>query len=257
MGTGPRPSGISNDSGFVSSSSGLDSTGLGNAGRHSSGGRTAGSTTERLTEATPVEAFLPEVQGVSVSDNNESTSATSGELGGGEGRLRCFARMHKDWRLYTVISILIIAVVVATIFAILRKPTAEGEKEILSGSTTTNPLGSINKFDAIKSLVAQTISDPATFVNADSAQTKAIQWLANEDDYCFPLTEQDRIIQRYILAVIYFSLSGKGWHQPHHFLSPVHECQWKSIHKEEGIIRGVSFCNNEFQIEILRLGKYY
>ncbi|KAL7529324.1 hypothetical protein ACHAXR_002902 [Thalassiosira sp. AJA248-18] len=77
--------------------------------------------------------------------------------------------------------------------------------------------------------------------NTRSPQYQALFWLANIDK--LQLRHYDGgLIQRYVLAVIYFSTGGpfvdedtdlsqkrKGaWRNPTNFLAPTHECEWKS-----------------------------
>lgn len=81
--------------------------------------------------------------------------------------------------------------------------------------------------------------------NVDSPQFKALNWLANIDKS--QITDDDpHVIQRFVLSVLYFSTGGhhttdfalkrRGgpWCNPTNFLSPNHECEWKSSITEGG-----------------------
>ena len=77
--------------------------------------------------------------------------------------------------------------------------------------------------------------------NAKTSQYKALYWLANSDKLRLRHFDPG-LIQRYVLAVMYFSTGGpmvdedtdlsqkrKGpWRNPTNFLAPTHECDWKS-----------------------------
>ena len=77
--------------------------------------------------------------------------------------------------------------------------------------------------------------------NDKTPQSKALYWLANIDKLRLRHFDPG-LIQRYVLAVMYFSTGGpmvdedtdlsqkrKGpWRNPTNFLAPTHECDWKS-----------------------------
>ncbi|KAL7449062.1 hypothetical protein ACHAWC_001161, partial [Mediolabrus comicus] len=92
----------------------------------------------------------------------------------------------------------------------------------------------------------------------DSPQFKALHWLANIDKS--QITDDDpHVIQRFVLSVLYFATGGppvdhttdftlkrRGgpWRNPTNFLSPNHECEWKSsITKGEGRGGGIRRCD--------------
>ena len=94
--------------------------------------------------------------------------------------------------------------------------------------------------------------------NMDSPQFKALNWLANIDKS--QITDDDpHVIQRYVLSVLYFATGGppvdhttdftlkrRGgpWRNPTNFMSPNHECEWKSsITKGEGRGGGIRRCD--------------
>ena len=94
--------------------------------------------------------------------------------------------------------------------------------------------------------------------NMDSPQFKALNWLANIDKS--QITDDDpHVIQRFVLSVLYFATGGppvdhttdftlkrRGgpWRNPTNFLSPNHECEWKSsITKGEGRGGGIRRCD--------------
>jgi hypothetical protein len=108
-------------------------------------------------------------------------------------------------------------------------------KEGRSNNTTTHPL-----------------------YNMDSPQFKALNWLANIDKS--QITDDDpHVIQRFVLSVLYFATGGppvdhttdftlkrRGgpWRNPTNFMSPNHECEWKSsITKGEGRGGGIRRCD--------------
>ena len=96
--------------------------------------------------------------------------------------------------------------------------------------------------------------------NTQSPQFQALNWLSNIDKS--QLTDDDtHIIQRYALTVLYFSTGGppvdhntdfslkrRGgpWRNPTNFLTPNHECEWKSsVMKGEGRGGGIRRCDKD------------
>ena len=78
--------------------------------------------------------------------------------------------------------------------------------------------------------------------NAHSPQHQALDWIANIDQLRLKPSDPG-LIQRYVLAVLYFSTGGPPvdkdtdftkkvqgpWRNPTNFLAPTHECDWKSF----------------------------
>ena len=66
-----------------------------------------------------------------------------------------------------------------------------------------------------------TLTDPTT------PQYAALDWLANTDSGASYSSADDvRILQRYVLATLYYSTGGANWNKSYGFLSDEHECKW-------------------------------
>lgn len=103
--------------------------------------------------------------------------------------------------------------------------------------------------------------------NETSPQYMALDWLANVDKFRVRLYSEN-LVQRYVLAVLYYSTGGprvtaktdfsamapgRPWRDPTNFLSPVHECKWRSnsIETARGRGGGVRRCDkNQTVVEI-------
>lgn len=89
-----------------------------------------------------------------------------------------------------------------------------------------------------------TVSEEALVDDPLTAQGQALAWLIEDDDRL--LCPPDDLIQRWALAVMYFSTAGDGWDQcsdvgidlcgsqdpfltKRRFLSSFNECQWAGI----------------------------
>ena len=99
----------------------------------------------------------------------------------------------------------------------------------------------------------------------------AFTWLLTLDlittDIDLALPENElKVIQRYILALLYFSTNGQSWDEQHNFLSPnLDECDWTFVegesdceidcefHSKNGVVvKGVT-CDKQGRVERLRL----
>ena len=88
----------------------------------------------------------------------------------------------------------------------------------------------------------------------DSPQRRALCWISEFDDYNIDASKENResIIQRYSLAVIYFSTFGEskkrhndfGTTRDSNILSPIHECEWDDV-----------ICNHAQEVIILRFSR--
>jgi hypothetical protein len=70
----------------------------------------------------------------------------------------------------------------------------------------------------------------------------ALNWLANSDPANLPIhtTAKRILVERYTLALLYFSTSGTSWLNQYNFLSADTVCNWN-----DGIGNGV-FCSGAF-----------
>ena len=87
------------------------------------------------------------------------------------------------------------------------------------------------------------ISGEDAFANRESPQYMAVEWLAEEDTYDTPLSvNEPKFLQRYALAVVYFSLDGPSWiicsqsaekctsnPNVNNWLSNTDECTWYGL----------------------------
>lgn len=78
------------------------------------------------------------------------------------------------------------------------------------------------------------ISHPDAFQDNQSPQSKALQWMLQDDSLALPLPQDrtDPFVQRYILAVVVFAVAGDEARERFHLLNPTgdpnrsHECSW-------------------------------
>eukprot|EP00586_Coscinodiscus_wailesii_P003137 CAMPEP_0172489714 /NCGR_PEP_ID=MMETSP1066-20121228/19923_1 /TAXON_ID=671091 /ORGANISM="Coscinodiscus wailesii, Strain CCMP2513" /LENGTH=353 /DNA_ID=CAMNT_0013257791 /DNA_START=76 /DNA_END=1134 /DNA_ORIENTATION=- len=95
------------------------------------------------------------------------------------------------------------------------------------------------------------ISDNDALHDWTAPQGRAFQWIVNEDARMV-LAKDVYLIQRYVLAVLFFATSGNSWHNGDlHWLSAVHECFW--MKKIKGRPMGVVECNDDRRVTYIEL----
>lgn len=161
--------------------------------------------------------------------------------------------------LATVVFFCIIAI------AIVVSKAGQGKTKNSSGGDDQQVRNSNSQrfIDSLNFLQTFGVSDPDALSRQGSPQYEAALWMADQDNlqYDIPTHDQDsllytRFIQRYTLAVFYFSLGGKGWLNSLNFLDPDRdECFWFDTDKEhrEGDVGKVyaygAVCNIDARVE--------
>jgi hypothetical protein len=78
----------------------------------------------------------------------------------------------------------------------------------------------------------------------------AMEWLANKDplQLDFEKTSLDELVQRYVLATLYFATNGESWSQQYNFLSTDHVCLWHTFEQDAGVT-----CNDNNDVTSIKL----
>lgn len=88
--------------------------------------------------------------------------------------------------------------------------------------------------------------------NKSTPQGRAFQWILHEDERSLSADSQ-YLIQRYVLAVLYFSTGGDSWTYGNlNFLSSLHECHWVKKHMKR--LLGVVSCEKMFVTSLILAG---
>lgn len=126
------------------------------------------------------------------------------------------------------LMLVILAVVLGTVLA-----------QVLEPPEPPSPLPGL-----IELLSAKSSDGGAALQSASSPQNNAVKWLSgntNLGNYT-----DERKIQRYVLATLYYSTSGDNWENNRAWLSNSNECSWHSNYE--------SFCSES---TVNELGLYY
>ncbi|KAK1739201.1 hypothetical protein QTG54_009744 [Skeletonema marinoi] len=76
------------------------------------------------------------------------------------------------------------------------------------------------------------VSSEGALDDEESPQGKASLWVTIDDTISPPLqpgTNDDQIIQRYVLAAFYYATSGDGWTNGNGWLGSSNECEWVRV----------------------------
>ena len=83
---------------------------------------------------------------------------------------------------------------------------------------------------------------------------KTLDWLINDDKLQIS-PDAPNLLQRYILALLYFTTDGSNWEFSFNWLAPVPECQWREVSDRYEVINGVCECSADEKVTSIRLGK--
>jgi hypothetical protein len=97
------------------------------------------------------------------------------------------------------------------------------------------------------------VSPMSVLREKNTPQHSAYSWLVDDDD--MQLNEHSpNLIQRYVLALLYFSTMGGQWKDAVGWLSTAHECEWKQAGPGPRI--GVLSCSPDREATELYLGEF-
>ncbi|GAX09263.1 hypothetical protein FisN_17Lh006 [Fistulifera solaris] len=107
-----------------------------------------------------------------------------------------------------------------------KRPTSASPlgETLLPTRSTTSAAPSDVRSDLLKLLSSVSFDAGVALRNVSTPQYAAYTWLSQDES--LPDYSDDRLIQRYALAAIYFSTDGDGWSQKTGWLGDGYECKW-------------------------------
>jgi len=139
------------------------------------------------------------------------------------------AKARRNKYLLMGAGVLVVAIILGTVLGVTLGGGASEQSPVSStesGSPTPSP--TTQYFVALQSLIESvSLDDGASLSDPSSPQHKALTWLstnANVTDY-----PDWRKIQRYALAVFYYSTNGDEWDTRTGWLTDNDECTWASF----------------------------
>jgi hypothetical protein len=176
----------------------------------------------------PVELLEESVDGsVGIFTGSGCNSANSGAVFNEKSAKKC-----KLWYIVLVLVLLVLSVVVAVLGVLLfggdnnpksktpattTSPPTAAPTEVTSTSEPTL----VNLQDLILSV---SLDDGAALVDPLSPQSKALAWLDSNTN--LESFDDFQKIQRFVLAMFYYSTNGDGWLIRDGWLMDEHECNW-------------------------------
>ncbi|CAB9527458.1 Leucine Rich Repeat [Seminavis robusta] len=152
----------------------------------------------------------------------DTTASKQREQGIRQFKIKIFAGVS----LLILILVILVAILVpqtnATDYVTTAAPR---EEEVTKGDPTQAP----TSFESLmlSLLPEQTIS--AIHGVSESPQSKAFDWIL-EDNFHLPYLSDNRKLQRFALATLYFATDGDNWATNTHWLNhSVHECEWHNV----------------------------
>jgi hypothetical protein len=130
-----------------------------------------------------------------------------------------------------------IAIILAIVLGVTMRRTKSNRAVPTTLAEPPTPTPTSGDFASLKSLIESVSFDGgAALANRTSPQSKALAWLErNENLQEYP---DWRRIQRYVLAVFYYSTNGDEWTDSTGWLSDQDECEWLTFSFED-------VCNND------------
>jgi hypothetical protein len=147
----------------------------------------------------------------------------------------------------------VLAVVVITVSAIVIANNKNKNKAPISYSPTGRAAEVIQFLWDNKVSALPTLQDPSF------PQHLAAMFVADGDLYQMQLTEEnaEKFVERYVLSLLYYSLSGADWNYQLKFLSSRDHCEWNqrfTTPSGKTLLEGV-VCNEDGYVKELNLGK--
>jgi len=131
-------------------------------------------------------------------------------------------------RIKIAVAVIVPLVLVATAGFFLLRPREEKPPTAVIPSRTMAP--SNGPLDPLLielgDIIAPTKEDLLHFEDPILPQSMALEWLHDDPITLKPDRTTRTVLERYVLAVLYFSTSGATWDFPHPYLTDAHVCDW-------------------------------
>eukprot|EP00980_Cylindrotheca_fusiformis_P009712 scaffold2143_cov125-Cylindrotheca_fusiformis.AAC.14 len=139
-------------------------------------------------------------------------------------------------RLTMILVALCVLIVIIVIIIIVVSVMGKGDGEPAEETPIVDPECVINnqtspqtfkdfECDLLTTLTTQESTFFRTFTS-DTPYGKTIGWLTKEDKTDFSKTPTDQILERYVMALLYYYTEGNDWFSKYGFLSDKHVCNW-------------------------------
>jgi hypothetical protein len=147
----------------------------------------------------------------------------------------------------------LLVLVLAIVLSIVLPLTIGGDTAPILPEVTSSPSPAptfLTDYEFLQKVLGP-ISGDEVWMDETSPQSQALNWLAFEDPAMLPIkdTKASTLIERYALAVLYFSTGGPQWAGSVKFLSNYSVCDWKDDRNE------VRCYDNEVKVRYIFIGE--
>ena len=113
-----------------------------------------------------------------------------------------------------------------------------------------------SRFLDVVNLLSPILGSEKFTIHKWTPQNEAAKWMAETDGLALSLNNT-QLVQRFIMATMYFALAGDGWIFSANFLSPTSECTWFQEFLVSGIgVRRVGLtCHDDGVLRSISLRK--
>ena len=208
-------------------------------------------TATSLTTAEPVSITVADPINNETEDETSKSEGTDSNVGE--------KNQNTSTRIIVVLCLVLAIVVIAVAVSLTRpqKPDPmdermEAMKEFLSRITPMDAYEGTSKY------------------NAD--RKNALMWITQDDPMQLPIPASDvpnsdplawKLLDRYAVAVLYFSTNGEQWTQDFSFLSGIDVCRWSTARQNDDFFQSNEFeirgivCDDDGRVTAIRLCKSY
>jgi hypothetical protein len=136
-------------------------------------------------------------------------------------------------------------------------PTPTQSPAPTAAPTACTSLDCLRRKEILLLLLQNEVSAAEALQDESSPQFQALRWLATEDTAVLDLESTSPVIlvERYVIAVLYFATNGEGWVNQCNFLSPASVCAWNNGYARDDIDFNGAKCNWDDLIVLLYISK--
>ena len=188
------------------------------------------------------------------SDLSETSYHSHNHIICGQGR--------KIWKVLIIILLIVVAILVILLSLSLSSNSSKSSDDNMkqnfpsiipshSPSMYHSNRPSGGREVGIRQKIKDLTLDDTVLLDLSSPQSMALHWILFEDSLSLD-ADDENLIQRYVLALIYFGTDGDSWSRQVDWLSSSPECEWRTESQSSDI--GVIKCSLNNTIEKLDLG---
>jgi hypothetical protein len=205
----------------------MDGRALGVPVRETSGPDGGDIEEQSLTEGDSSHAVLLEVTAVDDDDADDASPTAQSTVPVAYAKRLSFASWAKE-HLFSRRAFVILALVIVAVIASVLAFQFTGKDNSTSGPQGDPPTSAPTYISNALLQELEGVSDSEALSEPGSPQRRAIGWLSSIDESGIEATHS-RLVQRYVLVVLYYATSGDQWPDRDNWLDPsLHECQWGS-----------------------------